>query len=147
MVPNKSSTSSVDVGLRILIQISQSKSKSNFVVKPKFNLKKPTFVTTNRVDPTCFLKSCHLCNKKLSLDKDVYMYKGDQGFCSVECRERQIYMDEMKEIEESTKKMVASFRESCRRASDRCETGALLEQFRQRHKPLSSPKDRAIFVL
>ncbi|KAF5931678.1 hypothetical protein HYC85_027849 [Camellia sinensis] len=143
MVPNKSSTSSVDVGLRILIQISQSKSKSNFVVKPKFNLKKPTFLTTNRVDPTCFLKSCHLCNKKLSLDKDVYMYKGDQGFCSVECRERQIYMDEMKEIEESTKKMVASFRESCRR----CETGALLEQFRQQHKPLSSPKDRAIFVL
>ncbi|PIA43244.1 hypothetical protein AQUCO_02000581v1 [Aquilegia coerulea] len=45
---------------------------------------------------------------------DVYMYRGDQGFCSVECRCRQIYMDEMKELEESTKAMLASSRHYCR---------------------------------
>ncbi|KAG5538031.1 hypothetical protein RHGRI_025202 [Rhododendron griersonianum] len=104
-----------DVGLRILIEISQGKSNFNIVVKkPTLKLKtKPTF-PRNRIhthhpsfshESNSFLKSCFLCTKELSLDKDVYMYKGDQGFCSVECRDRQIYLDEIKEMEESTKKM------------------------------------------
>ncbi|XP_058226920.1 FCS-Like Zinc finger 17-like [Rhododendron vialii] len=145
-----------DVGLRILIEISQGKSNFNIVVK-KLTLKlktKPTF-PRNRIhthhpmsfshESNSFLKSCFLCTKELSLDRDVYMYKGDQGFCSVECRDRQIYLDEIKEMEESTKKMVANYRQ-CRRTSDRQESRALLEQFRQRHKPLPGPKDRSIVL-
>lgn len=41
-----------------------------------------------------FLDKCFLCNQKLLLGKDIYMYKGDRGFCSVECRYKQILMDE-----------------------------------------------------
>ncbi|KAL2506874.1 Protein of unknown function (DUF581) [Abeliophyllum distichum] len=41
-----------------------------------------------------FLDHCFLCKQKLLPGKDIYMYKGDKGFCSVECRCRQISMDE-----------------------------------------------------
>ncbi|KAG5236036.1 hypothetical protein OIU76_010858 [Salix suchowensis] len=41
-----------------------------------------------------FLDQCFLCGQKLLFDKDIYMYKGDRGFCSKECRCRQIFMDE-----------------------------------------------------
>ncbi|KAL6188558.1 hypothetical protein ACLB2K_039950 [Fragaria x ananassa] len=41
-----------------------------------------------------FLDKCFLCKQKLWLGKDIYMYKGDRGFCSVECRYNQIMMDE-----------------------------------------------------
>ncbi|CAI9779748.1 unnamed protein product [Fraxinus pennsylvanica] len=47
-----------------------------------------------------FLDHCFLCKQKLLPDKDIYMYKGDIAFCSVECRWRQIFMDE----EETVKK-------------------------------------------
>ncbi|KAK6944714.1 Zf-FLZ domain [Dillenia turbinata] len=43
-----------------------------------------------------FLSSCHLCRKRLQ-GKDIYMYRGEKGFCSTECRYRQIVMDERKE--------------------------------------------------
>ncbi|XP_050374688.1 FCS-Like Zinc finger 15 [Argentina anserina] len=41
-----------------------------------------------------FLDKCFRCKQKLLLGKDIYMYKGDRGFCSVECRYNQIMMDE-----------------------------------------------------
>uniref|UniRef100_A0A5B6YNK1 FLZ-type domain-containing protein n=1 Tax=Davidia involucrata TaxID=16924 RepID=A0A5B6YNK1_DAVIN len=43
---------------------------------------------------TSFLEQCFLCKQKLLPGKDIYMYKGDRAFCSVECRCRQIFMDE-----------------------------------------------------
>ncbi|KAK1365147.1 FCS-Like Zinc finger 13-like [Heracleum sosnowskyi] len=43
-----------------------------------------------------FLSSCHMCRKKLH-GEDIYMYRGEKAFCSAECRERQIVMDEKKE--------------------------------------------------
>ncbi|GAB2219206.1 hypothetical protein Droror1_Dr00006837 [Drosera rotundifolia] len=43
-----------------------------------------------------FLSSCFLCRKGLH-GKDIFMYRGENAFCSVECRERQIAMDERKE--------------------------------------------------
>ncbi|KAL9410282.1 hypothetical protein AB3S75_044112 [Citrus x aurantiifolia] len=52
-----------------------------------------------------FLQHCFLCKQTLLPGKDIYMYKGDRGFCSVECRCRQIFMDE----EESLKKENCSF--------------------------------------
>ncbi|XP_051129771.1 FCS-Like Zinc finger 15-like [Andrographis paniculata] len=41
-----------------------------------------------------FLDRCFLCNRKLLSGEDIYMYKGDKAFCSVECRYKQISMDE-----------------------------------------------------
>ncbi|GMH16602.1 hypothetical protein Nepgr_018443 [Nepenthes gracilis] len=46
--------------------------------------------------PSDFLSSCHLCRKALH-GKDIYMYRGEKAFCSAECRQRQIVMDERKE--------------------------------------------------
>eukprot|EP01018_Ginkgo_biloba_P022017 Gb_28258 [translate_table: standard] len=44
-----------------------------------------------------FLSACYLCKRQLSHGKDIYMYRGDKAFCSVECRYQQILMDECME--------------------------------------------------
>ncbi|KAF8695359.1 hypothetical protein HU200_037589 [Digitaria exilis] len=51
-----------------------------------------------------FLRACSLCRRELSPDKDVYMYRGDQGFCSEECRWQQMLNDEAREHEAMVKK-------------------------------------------
>ncbi|CAN6461197.1 unnamed protein product [Victoria cruziana] len=45
-----------------------------------------------------FLKACHLCRRPLGEGDDIYMYKGDTPFCSEECRQEQIELDEAKEM-------------------------------------------------
>ncbi|XP_021720389.1 uncharacterized protein LOC110688029 [Chenopodium quinoa] len=124
-------------GLRIVIlQISEVEC-SNIVVKsglrsltrtPINSISSKTSSSSMIID--CFLKSCHLCKKPLCPDKDVYMYRGDQGFCSIECRNRQIMVDEMKEIEVKTKKRLATSTTSIDCAG--CETCKLLEVLRLR---------------
>ncbi|GLJ11621.1 hypothetical protein SUGI_0173050 [Cryptomeria japonica] len=44
-----------------------------------------------------FLDACHMCNRRLGDGRDIYMYKGDSAFCSEECRQQQIVIDERKE--------------------------------------------------
>ncbi|XP_071917588.1 FCS-Like Zinc finger 2-like [Coffea arabica] len=44
-----------------------------------------------------FLDACFLCKKPLGSNKDIFMYRGDTPFCSEECRQEQIEMDESKE--------------------------------------------------
>lgn len=132
----RKNSSSFVVGLRILTQISQG--KSNVVVKPALKISFPTSRKHHHGpasrspadDQSCFLKSCHLCRKNLSLDKEVYMYRGDQGFCSIECRERQMILDELRELELSTQQMLASSKHCS--ASGRRETRILLENLRHR---------------
>jgi len=41
-----------------------------------------------------FLRACYLCKRQLNQGKDIYMYRGDKAFCSVECRYQQILMDD-----------------------------------------------------
>ncbi|KAF8104226.1 hypothetical protein N665_0176s0037 [Sinapis alba] len=48
-----------------------------------------------------FLSLCCLCKKKL-LGKDIYMYKGDRGFCSKECRSVRIMEDNLDVQRKST---------------------------------------------
>ncbi|XP_008800449.1 FCS-Like Zinc finger 13-like [Phoenix dactylifera] len=43
-----------------------------------------------------FLSYCYLCRKRLH-GKDIYMYRGEKAFCSIECRYRQIASDEHQE--------------------------------------------------
>ncbi|KAL6144400.1 hypothetical protein ACLB2K_055093 [Fragaria x ananassa] len=138
------STSMAAVGLGLLLtQISQGNMKSsNIVVKPALRLRiKPTVTAgcSSRRDQqhSCYLKACHLCNKGLSLDKEVYMYRGDIGFCSIVCRDRQIVMDEMRDLEGSTKKMLAAYRRRC--------TSKVLEDVHLQHD--RKPSRRTIFAL
>ncbi|KAK7263355.1 hypothetical protein RJT34_30943 [Clitoria ternatea] len=44
-----------------------------------------------------FLESCFLCKKPLGDNRDIFMYRGDTPFCSEECRQEQIEIDEAKE--------------------------------------------------
>ncbi|CAA7020546.1 unnamed protein product [Microthlaspi erraticum] len=43
-----------------------------------------------------FLGNCGFCKSRLAPGRDIYMYKGDAAFCSVECREQQMEHDEGK---------------------------------------------------
>ncbi|KAG8493943.1 hypothetical protein CXB51_011287 [Gossypium anomalum] len=44
-----------------------------------------------------FLRSCGLCRRRLVPGRDIYMYRGDSAFCSLECRQQQMNHDEKKE--------------------------------------------------
>ncbi|OAY36334.1 FCS-Like Zinc finger 17 [Manihot esculenta] len=140
-----SNKESMVVGLQTLVQISsEATSKSNVVLKSalkKVNHHLPAAASATTFE-SCYLKSCFLCNKNLSLDKDIYMYRGDQGFCSVECRSRQIVLDEMRELETSTKKIRKSQRHCS--AAGRHETRQILEDLRRRHKHVTQQKHGAI---
>ncbi|CAA0823586.1 Protein of unknown function (DUF581 [Striga hermonthica] len=48
-------------------------------------------------EPADFLRSCGLCHRRLATGRDIYMYRGDTAFCSLECREQQMNQDERKE--------------------------------------------------
>ncbi|KAJ8647854.1 hypothetical protein MRB53_000877 [Persea americana] len=47
--------------------------------------------------PRYFLHACFLCNKPLGQSMDIYMYRGDTPFCSEECRQEQIGINEAME--------------------------------------------------
>nr|CAD1826371.1 unnamed protein product [Ananas comosus var. bracteatus] len=44
-----------------------------------------------------FLRACGLCRRRLAPGRDIFMYRGDIAFCSLECRQQQINQDERKE--------------------------------------------------
>ncbi|KAI3847904.1 hypothetical protein MKX03_026143 [Papaver bracteatum] len=90
--------------------ISSQESNSNIIaVKPTFKLSGGSLKTSSNgifssVSESNFMKACSLCRKKLSPQKNIYMYKGDQSFCSDDCRCRKILIEEllMEEMEEET---------------------------------------------
>ncbi|KAF9610306.1 hypothetical protein IFM89_021976 [Coptis chinensis] len=49
------------------------------------------------VETAHFLRACGLCNRRLAPGRDIYMYRGDTPFCSLECRQQQMNQDERKE--------------------------------------------------
>ncbi|KAE9444950.1 hypothetical protein C3L33_23152, partial [Rhododendron williamsianum] len=59
------------------------------------------------IETAHFLRSCFLCKCRLVPGRDIYMYRGDSAFCSLECRQQQIIQDEKKE-----KCSLASMRET-----------------------------------
>ncbi|RCV35127.1 hypothetical protein SEVIR_7G226500v4 [Setaria viridis] len=44
-----------------------------------------------------YLDICFRCRKLLSGNRDIFMYRGDMPFCSEECRQEQIDIDEARE--------------------------------------------------
>ncbi|CAL0334740.1 unnamed protein product [Lupinus luteus] len=85
------------VGLSIVLEAQKVSSSSSSKKIPQVINK--TMILSNKTkyypfqEPT-FLDLCFLCRKRLLPGKDIYMYKGDMAFCSVECRCQQIFMDE-----------------------------------------------------
>ncbi|MBA0620484.1 hypothetical protein Godav_006191 [Gossypium davidsonii] len=56
------------------------------------------FTTNHVLDSSApFLRSCCLCKRRLAPGRDIYMYRGDTPFCSLECREQQMKQDERRE--------------------------------------------------
>lgn len=54
-------------------------------------------VASTPLPPIDFLDACYLCKRSLGPGLDIYMYRGDRAFCSVECRLKQMAMDEQSE--------------------------------------------------
>lgn len=46
------------------------------------------------VETSHFLRVCFLCQRRLVHGHDIYMYRGDSAFCSLECRQQQMVQDE-----------------------------------------------------
>ncbi|TKY68857.1 hypothetical protein E2542_SST05119 [Spatholobus suberectus] len=51
----------------------------------------------NHYEEPHFLQACFLCRKPLGQNRDIFMYRGNTPFCSKECRQEQIEIDEAKE--------------------------------------------------
>ncbi|KAL6179833.1 hypothetical protein ACLB2K_046504 [Fragaria x ananassa] len=49
------------------------------------------------VETPHFLRACGLCKRRLVPGRDIYMYRGDTAFCSLECRQQQMTLDERKD--------------------------------------------------
>ncbi|PSS17412.1 hypothetical protein CEY00_Acc12198 [Actinidia chinensis var. chinensis] len=49
------------------------------------------------IETAHFLRSCSLCDRRLVPSHDIYMYKGNRAFCSLECRQQQMNQDESRE--------------------------------------------------
>ncbi|XP_049412130.1 FCS-Like Zinc finger 1-like isoform X2 [Solanum stenotomum] len=73
-----------------------SLSSSSSMSSPRFAGGRKYYDTTRFQQPH-FLDACFLCNKPLGYNRDIFMYRGDTPFCSEECRQEQIDMDEAKE--------------------------------------------------
>ncbi|ESQ30025.1 hypothetical protein EUTSA_v10012085mg [Eutrema salsugineum] len=118
----------ISVGLQLVTTDSKEK-LNNIVIKSSLRPNRPN----PNISELCFLKTCHLCMKQLRQDKDVYMYRGDLGFCSRECRESQILIDEKIELEASTKLMLASYRR-CNSGAGKSQNQILLDNLRRRRR-------------
>ncbi|GMI91839.1 FCS like zinc finger 10 [Hibiscus trionum] len=46
-----------------------------------------------------YLSFCYTCKKKLEKDDNIYMYRGEKAFCSLDCRSEEIFAEE--EMEKS----------------------------------------------
>ncbi|KAA8546844.1 hypothetical protein F0562_003273 [Nyssa sinensis] len=63
------------------------------VVSPRYLRRSPG----DHIETAHFLRKCGLCKRRLAPGRDIYMYRGDAAFCSLECREQQMKQDERKE--------------------------------------------------
>ncbi|XP_066327184.1 FCS-Like Zinc finger 6-like [Miscanthus floridulus] len=48
-------------------------------------------------EAAAFLRACGLCNRRLGPGRDTFMYRGDTAFCSLDCRQQHITIEEWKE--------------------------------------------------
>nr|KYP51468.1 hypothetical protein KK1_026626 [Cajanus cajan] len=67
--------------------------------------------------PPHFLAACFLCKKPLGDNRDIFMYRGDTPFCSEECRQEQIEIDEAKEKKRNLSSSMKALRKKEQRKS------------------------------
>ncbi|KAJ3677315.1 hypothetical protein LUZ60_003039 [Juncus effusus] len=70
------------------------------------------------VETASFLKSCGMCNRQLAPGRDIFMYRGEIAFCSLECRQHQMNQDELRE-----KCGIKSMAQTVNTGSDQSGTG------------------------
>ncbi|CAL5040857.1 unnamed protein product [Urochloa decumbens] len=63
-------------------------------VASRFFRVKPRGGVTSSGQRLHYLESCFLCKESIACNRDVFMYKGDAAFCSDDCRQEQMDMDE-----------------------------------------------------
>ncbi|XP_062211493.1 FCS-Like Zinc finger 13-like [Phragmites australis] len=63
-----------------------------------------------------FLSCCDMCRRPLD-GKDIFMYRGERAFCSMECRYHAIVCDEFQEEKERNRRAGASSSEAPRKAA------------------------------
>lgn len=49
------------------------------------------------METASFLKACGLCKRRLAPGRDIFIYRGELAFCSMECRQQQMNQDELRE--------------------------------------------------
>ncbi|XP_040989521.1 FCS-Like Zinc finger 2-like [Juglans microcarpa x Juglans regia] len=64
-----------------------------------------------------FLEACFLCKKPLGNNKDIFMYRGDTPFCSEDCRQEQIELDEANENNQNLSSSMKALRKKQQRES------------------------------
>ncbi|XP_066353677.1 FCS-Like Zinc finger 17-like [Miscanthus floridulus] len=105
--PMAASSAGELVGLRLIIQPSPRKQQLPTVLR-RSAVRVPAAATgasskcheNGRVFVGLeFLKRCFCCHKNLDATMDVFVYKGEQAFCSAECRCQHIAKEERREIE------------------------------------------------
>ncbi|CAO2818895.1 unnamed protein product [Amaranthus hypochondriacus] len=47
----------------------------------------------NLVEFGSFFEKCYFCSKRIERNRDIFMYSNLQAFCSAECRNEQIHME------------------------------------------------------
>ncbi|KAJ4759146.1 hypothetical protein LUZ62_069521 [Rhynchospora pubera] len=72
-------------------------------------------------EPNYYLDSCSLCKKPLSKNRDIFMYRGDAPFCSEECRQEQMEIDQEKEFRRNHAKRASSSKKGRRELRQRQE--------------------------
>ncbi|KAL6605926.1 hypothetical protein ACP70R_041579 [Stipagrostis hirtigluma subsp. patula] len=48
-------------------------------------------------ETAAFLQACGICHRRLGPGRDTFIYMGEVAFCSHECRQQQMNLDELKE--------------------------------------------------
>ncbi|CAH8349390.1 unnamed protein product [Eruca vesicaria subsp. sativa] len=57
-------------------------------------LPQPPLEAKKKTD-TNFLSNCYTCKKNLDQKHDIYIYRGEKGFCSSECRYQEMLLDQI----------------------------------------------------
>ncbi|CAK9174472.1 unnamed protein product [Ilex paraguariensis] len=79
---------------RTMVGPSEYNHRSMALLSPRYHIKGSGDYSTETAH---FLRTCGLCNRRLAPGRDIFMYRGDTAFCSLECREQQMKQDERKE--------------------------------------------------
>ncbi|KAL3507889.1 hypothetical protein ACH5RR_033271 [Cinchona calisaya] len=69
------------------VQISSSRKQNGVFINRSFSYPSESF-----------LSFCYNCKKNLGQGKDIYMYRGEKAFCSSECRDKEMMLEERMEI-------------------------------------------------